>query len=74
MLYKHTLILAVLIRGVYLLGFSSLAMSVDARSIMVAPAVSRAVYTNSRYSLPDAVKHTQPRIKPISILLITHPV
>ena len=74
MLYKHTLILAVLIRGVYLLGLFTLSRSLATMVAMLAPAVSRALYANKKASLPDAVKHTQPSTKPISILDIMHPV
>jgi hypothetical protein len=74
MLYKHTLILAVLIRGVYLSGLFTLSRSLAIMVAMLAPAVSRALYANKKDSLPDAVKAIQPRTKPISILDITHPV
>lgn len=74
MLYKHTLILAVLIRGVYLSGLFTLSRSVAIMVAILAPALSKALYAIKKDSRPDAVKHTQPRIKPISILLIMHPV
>lgn len=74
MLYKHTLILAVIIRGVYLLGVFALSMSSAIMVAILAPALSRALYAIKKDSRPDAVKHTQPRIKPIAILDIMHPV
>ena len=74
MLYKHRLILAVLIRGVYLSGLFTLSRSLAIMVAILAPAVSRALYAIKKDSRPDAVKATQPSTKPISILLIMHPV
>ena len=74
MLYKHTLILAVLIRGVYLLGVFARSRSSAIMVAILAPALSKALYAIKKDSRPDAVKHTQPSTKPISILLIMHPV
>ena len=74
MLYKHTLILAALIRGVYLLGLFALSRSSAIMVAILAPAASKALYAIKKDSRPDAVKHTQPSTKPISILLIMHPV
>ena len=74
MLYKHTLILAVLIRGVYLSGLFTLSRSLAIMVAILAPALSKALYANKKDSRPDAVKATQPSTKPIIILDIMHPV